>query len=358
MQTASITAGVVTQGPMPLPIPRGVASEALIAALAGQGATADVPQTTREALRQCKDILADGDLQVALFCMYELHYGGFTDVDENLEWDLEILAARALIEEALEAHLREIVELPTLPRANAADISETLFAMAANQSGPSVSRFVAHEADRAQLREFLAHRSIFTLKEADPQSFAIPRLTGKAKAALVEIMADEYGEGRPQRMHSAIFTRTMTAAGLDPSFGAYVDAVPAVTLASVNIMSLFSLRRRLRGAIIGHTACYEMTSTQPNRLYGHGFKRNGFDEDARWYFDEHVEADAVHEQIASHDMAGSLGEASPELVEDIIFGAATCGTLDAIVGEHIIGAWSSGESSLVAELKPVPAPVA
>src|SRR3712207_8445227 len=47
---------------------------------------------------------------------------------------------------------------------------------------------------------FRSQRSIYTLKEADPHSWAIPRLTGRAKAALVEIQSDEYGEGRPGRI--------------------------------------------------------------------------------------------------------------------------------------------------------------
>ena len=44
------------------------------------------------------------------------------------------------------------------------------------------------------------------------------------------------------------------------------------------------------------------------------------DADVALYFDEHVEADAVHEQIAGRDLAGGLAEASPELVPDIVFG--------------------------------------
>lgn len=42
------------------------------------------------------------------------------------------------------------------------------------------------------------HRSAYQLKEADPHSFALPRVpAGRAKAAFVEIQADEYGGGVP-----------------------------------------------------------------------------------------------------------------------------------------------------------------
>src|SRR5690349_24653236 len=100
----------------------------------------------------------------------------------------------------------------------------------------------------------------------------------------------------------------MRAAGLDDTYGAYVDDLPAVTLASLNMMSMFGLNRRLLGAIVGHLAAFEMTSSIPNRLYGDGMRRLGFGEDVTDYFEEHVEADAVHEQIAGRDLTGSLVE--------------------------------------------------
>ena len=138
----------------------------------------------------------------------------------------------------------------------------------------------------------------------------------------------------------------MRGAGLDAEYGAYLERVPAITLASVNLMSLFGLHRRWRGATAGHLAAFEMTSSLPNRLYGDGFRRHGFDASTTWYFDEHVEADAVHEQIAGRDLAGALAEQEPELVHDILFGAAACLWVDELVGAHLLGAWQAGATSL------------
>jgi hypothetical protein len=138
----------------------------------------------------------------------------------------------------------------------------------------------------------------------------------------------------------------MRGAGLDDSYGAYVDDVPAVTLASLNAMSMFGLNRRLVGAIVGHLAAFEMTSSIPNRFYAEGLRRAGYGPDVTEYFDEHVEADAVHEQIAGRDLAGALAEDRPELVADIVFGAAVCLEVDGRVGAHILDAWADGRSSL------------
>jgi hypothetical protein len=118
------------------------------------------------------------------------------------------------------------------------------------------------------------------------------------------------------------------------------------------MMTMFGLHRRLRGAIVGHLAAFEMTSSIPNKFYGDGFRRLGFGEDATWYFDEHVEADAVHEQIAGRDLAGGLVEAEPDLLDDVLFGAAACLAVDGWAAEHMLEAWAAGETSLLRRLPP------
>jgi hypothetical protein len=298
------------------------------------------------ALRSCKDVLRDEDLQLTLFLLYSLHYGGVLDVDDRWEWHPATNAARLTLESAFEAQLRQLVPMPELPVPEAEAVAAALFELTSAESGPSLSKFVASKATIEQLTEFLVQRSIYTLKEADPHSWAIPRLSGRAKAAMVEIQADEYGGGRPDRMHAVIFSGTMRGLGLDDRYGRYIDNVPALTLASVNMMSMFGLNRRLRGAISGHLAAFEMTSSIPNGLYARGFRRNGFGEDVTWYFDEHVEADAVHEQIAGRDLAGGLAESDPQLLADIMFGAAACLAVDGWAGEQMLEAWMRGESSL------------
>ncbi len=330
---------------------RGPLSDLLITAVQHAPGDADtmldsLAAVVDDALARTTDILRDEDLQLALFVLYGLHYGGVVDSDDAWEWHPVLISARSRIERAFETALRGTVPTPELPAADGESVAAALFELTKPDTGPSLSRYVARKATVEQLRELLVQRSIYTLKEADPHSWAIPRLTGRAKAALVEIQADEYGGGRPERMHSAIFARTMRGLGLDDSYGVYVDNAPAITLASVNMMSMFGLNRRLRGAIAGHLAAFEMTSSVPNRFYGNGFRRLGFDGDVTWYFDEHVEADAVHEQIAGRDLAGALAEDEPELLADIIFGASACLAVDGWAGQHILDAWSAGTSSL------------
>jgi Iron-containing redox enzyme len=233
-------------------------------------------------------------------------------------------------------------ELDPTPRS----IGEELARLVREDQGPPLSRYMQTQAPLEEYLEHVIHRSAYQLKEADPHSWVVPRLSGPPKAALMEVQSDEYGGGRPERMHSVLFANTMRALGLDDGYGAYLEQLPGITLATVNLMSLFGLHRRLRGALVGHLAVFEMTSSTPNRRYGDGLRRLGFGPDATYFYDEHVEADAVHESIATWDLADSLAVIEPELAPDILFGARALLALEARWGAHLLGCWSRGETSL------------
>src|SRR3978361_59770 len=133
---------------------------------------------------------------------------------------------------------------------------------------------------------------------------------------------------------------------LDTGYGALWDDAPAVAFTSVNTMSLFGLHRSSRGACLGHLAAVEMTSSEPSRRYSAGLRRLGFGDGTAVFYDEHVEADAVHEQIAAVDMCGSLGTEEPELAPDVLFGAQCSLALDGLTAVHLLGAWEAGQSGL------------
>ena len=86
---------------MHLPRPRGPLSAAVIADLAGEPSESlldvQVPGT---------DVLTDGDFQLALWTLYELHYRGFDEVPDDREWDPELIALRGRLEAAFEEALR------------------------------------------------------------------------------------------------------------------------------------------------------------------------------------------------------------------------------------------------------------
>ncbi len=332
------------------PQPRGELSEALLAALARPVHPLSAPR-----LQTPGDPLADEDLQLSLYCCYELHYRGLPGVADGWEWEPSLLALRRDLEACFESALSAAVPRPPLP-AGPEEMDLALRAIAEADEAPSVSRYIDRHATLEQVLEFLAHRSAYQLKEADPHSWALPRLSGGPKGALVQIQADEYGNGDPERLHAKLFADTMDELGLDTAYGAYIDHLPGVTLATVNLMSFFGLHRRWRGAIVGHLALFEMESSVPNRRYAKGLRRLGFDsERATEFFDEHVTADAIHEAVAAVDLAGGLARQQPELTGDILWGAATLVALDGRWAQRMLGAWENGLSSLRIPLTPAPA---
>ena len=338
---------------MRLPDPRGETSAALVDLLREHaGVDGHAGRLIAAAERAgSRDPLTDEDFQLTLTVMYELHYRGFDDVDDDWEWNPGVLQARSALEAAFERAVRERVRaLPDVAEPGGVEPEEVpgaLFELTGDGKRPALASYLARHGTVQHYREMLQHRSVYHLKEADPHTWTIPRLAGRAKAAMVEVQADEYGGGRAERMHATLFATTLRELGLDDEYGAYLDVVPATTLATGNLISLFGLHRRLRGAAVGHLAAFEMTSCQPNRLYGNGLRRLGFGPAATRFFDEHVEADAVHEQIAAHDLAGDLVRVEPSLTDDVLLGAAACLLVDGAAGKHLLESWCAGRSSLL-----------
>ena len=333
---------------VPAPQPRGRLSAQLLDVLSRPPVA--VPRLAAEAralAASSSDVLRDDDLQLSLMVLHELHHQGWPGVDDRWEWHPDLVALAAEIERPTELALRELAAdwLPDVTP-SPEQVPAALAELTRRDVGPSLSKHLARSGTRDQYAELLVHRSVYHLKEADPHTWAIPRLFGRAKVALVEIQADEYGGGRPEWMHAELFADVMRGLGLDARYGRYLDDVPAVTLGWANTMTLFGLHRRLVGAAVGHLAALEMTSSTAMRRYGNGLRRLGYDEATTRFYDEHVEADAVHEQIAAHDLAGQLALSRPELVEDILFGAAAALAIDVVMTEHLMSCWEQGVSSL------------
>ncbi|WP_017237566.1 iron-containing redox enzyme family protein [Streptomyces sp. SS] len=317
-----------------LPEARGTVSDAVRSRLrAGPGRLPDESEIAR-----CS---AYGeDLHLSLYLCYELHYQGFAGVPETLEWDPDLLRVRALLEHRFENALRhDCRDAPPVDEA----LSELLIEPV---DGTGVSRFLLARGESWPVREYAALRSVHQLREADPHLWVVPRLRGRAKAAMVAVEYDEYGCGRAERMHSRLYADLMTDLDLDPSYGRYVDAAGAETLAATNLMTLFGLHRRLRGALVGHFAVLETTSPPAASRLAEAMRRIGAGPAAARYYDEHVEADAVHEQLVRRDVVGGLLDDEPELAPEVAFGiAATCLVEDRLA-RHVTDAWSRGESAL------------
>ena len=329
--------------PPPLPHARGPVSAAVLAALRDEPPLRADPADA--------DPYGD-DLQLALYCCYELHYRGFAGVPDDREWAPGLLALRREVERVFEAALRADV-----PRGDgtAEGVVRELDALLVEPiEGRGLSWHLRRDGALWQLREYVVHRSLYHLKEADPQAWVIARLDGPAKAALVSIEHDEYGAGDPDRMHARLFADMMAALGLSTAYGNYLDVVPAATLAEVNFMSLCGLHRRLRGALVGQFATVELTSPPGSDRLVRAMRRLRCPERAIAFYDEHVEADAVHEQVVRHGVIAPLLDGEPHLADDVLFGIRSSGFLGDRLADLLLDGWEHGRSTLRVPLPDAP----
>ncbi|MFD8913447.1 iron-containing redox enzyme family protein [Streptomyces sp. NPDC059575] len=318
--------------PPPLPTARGPLSAAVVDALR-DGTEPDVSALP--------DPYGD-DLQLALYTLYELHYQGFADVPEHLEWDTGLLALRARLEARFLDALRADVPLGADDTPEA--VLDELQVEPVGEAG--ISHFLRDRGALGHAREYAAMRSLYHLKEADPHAWVIPRLRGRAKAAMVAVEYDEFGAGRADEIHAQLFADLMADLGLDTAYGTYLDAAPAEALATVNLMSLFGLHRSLRGALVGHFATVEVTSSPASRRLAQALERIGAGPAAVRFYTEHVEADAVHEQVVRHDVVAGLLEHEPQLADDVVFGVRATTYLEDRLAERLLSAWRAGATAL------------
>jgi Iron-containing redox enzyme len=287
------------------------------------------------------------DLQLALYVCYELHYRGFAGVDPRWEWDAGLLHLRSRLEDVFLAAVRQLVG-----DVDPDDTAEAEMDRLAREpvDGDGLSYFVRDTANWEQVCEYFVHRSIYHLKEGDPHAFVIPRLIGQAKASFVAVEFDEYGAGRGARVHQRLFADLLAAAGLESGYLDYFEYVPAQALAAVNLMSLFGLHREWRGAAVGHFAATEITSPPGSRRIAQGLRRLGAPAACTAFYDEHVEADAVHEQVVRTGVVADLVSREPALDTDVVFGIRAMAAVEDQLADHLMQSWKAGMSSL---LKPL-----
>jgi len=305
------------------------------------------------------DPLIDDDLHLALYCCYELHYLGFGNVDAAWEWEPSLIAFRSVLESCfLAALIADVGDPNSVDFASlgtvadlGSEVEHRLHEIVGSGTGPSLSGFMESEGTLEEFREFAVHRSAYQLKEADPHTWAIPRLSGAAKAALVLIQSDEYGNGDPAAVHAERFAVTMQSLGLDRTYGAYLGLIPGVTLATVNLVSLFGLHRRWRGALVGHLAVFEMASVVPMGRYATALRRLGLGSPAADFYDVHVEADELHQVVAARDLAANFARHEPECAGDVLFGARAIMATEQRFAAALLDAWTAGRTSLRAPLE-------
>jgi hypothetical protein len=287
----------------------------------------------------------EDDEQLALLVLQQLAYRRFAGVDPAWEEEPSLHALLLKLEARLEDRMRRSLSVPDVP---ADEVPEALQSMLASAAGPSLSTWMETRGTIDHLREFVVHRAAYQLQEADPHSFAIPRLApGACKTALLELQVDEYGGHEPTEAHAALFAATMRALGLEAR--ADLDALPAATLTTNTLLNRLGRSRRLVGACLGHLAVFEMTSVEPMARYAAAVRRlvpGQAGTDAARFYDVHVAADALHARLAIDRLVDGFVSDHPDEATEVLFGAAALLAVEGAFTAHLLSCWEAGSTSL------------
>ena len=122
----------------------------------------------------------------------------------------------------------------------------------------------------------------------------------------------------------------------------YPNHVPADALAVVNLMSLFGLHRELRGAAIGHFASTEITSSPGSGRLVEALEPMGAPESCIGFDREHVEADAVHEQVVGPTWSVIWSHGNRFWIAMWVFGIRGRDLIEDRLATHLMERWTTG----------------
>ncbi len=281
----------------------------------------------------------DHDLQLGLYVLNELHYGGWADVSDDFEWNADVTALRFELSNRFEQLLRHA--LPGV-HSDPRDEAHRLLGV----DGLSVSRHLRDVGTLEQVRESMILRTPYQSKEADPHTFAMPRFDGPTKRVFTEIQSGEYGVGH-RRSHAELFADALEGLGLDSTRNAHIDSCSGASLATSNLVTLGAMQRRLRGMVLGQLSLFEMDSVIPNQAMVDCCDRLGLDAAVRPFFHIHVMADTEHQQMVEAAFLTEYPLIEPDQVDNMLLAMRAQSLIDHTIAADTVPTWQQHRSALV-----------
>ena len=328
---------VIADWPL-LPWPRGPLSATVVSALQRQpGTLGATPPLTN------LDALGDDDFQLALYLCYEMNYRGLA----KAEWECDpgLLDFRTELERIFVQRLRDEIGHATvrLPQEAVAALEE----LVSDAASSSLAMYLCDSGTIDQFREFCVHRSAHQQRTLDTETYVPLRRVEENEVAKGMIQFDEWGTVDAGRVRANFLAAAMTALGLDPSYGSYVEILPGVTLATANLATMFALHPHWRAALVGQLAVAELTSMESMERYRRALFRFGLGPVGRRFIESDVIVDSRRPLLARSQVVTGLLGAGPQLGADLQFGAAAAMMLEQRFGDHLLDSWTECRSSLV-----------
>jgi hypothetical protein len=267
------------------------------------------------------------------------------------EHDLTLAAVRLELERGFEAQLaREAVvpgDMPEDPEAFAGWLEELALERPLPFDGPSMGAYHREHTTLDQLREIVAQRSLFFLKEPDPWTMVIPSLHGRAKAGLIDLILDEYGWGRFDQMHSTVYEVLMGKLGLETGYDHYFDRTSWQALAGQNFQAMYARHRRMCRRMYGYVFLVEAGSPSSMKDYLAAYARAGIDDpEVLTFYELHIDADEGHSDVALNEVVMPVVREEPDARAEIARGVVEGRWVHELFSRHLHACFSAGRSSL------------
>ena len=110
--------------------------------------------------------------------------------------------------------------------------------------------------------------------------------------------------------------------------------------------SVQAFKDAFKAAAVGQFAVIELTSSPGSARLVRAARRLGCGPATEYFYAEHVEADAVHEQVLRREVLAPMLADEPHLAGDIVFGIQASQLLGGRFADEVLDAWAAGRSSL------------
>jgi hypothetical protein len=297
-----------------MPWARGPLSAAVINTM--EGGTGSSRATLRI---DVVDALIDDDFQLALYLCYQDHLRDSRGADrQSGSSGSRLDGFRSLLESSFEHRLRD--EVGRRKGYGGWDTTEALEDVIASSTTTWLSQHFEHGGSLDQFRELCIHQSVSPWCGEESHDVSHQRRTPQVRGALFPAESGEVGASNARRVPDAAFSNTLSALGLHPSRGSYVEVLPGTTLAAANLRTMFRLHPKWEAASVGHSSlCVAMNETVMASL-SRAAASWGTEEEGRRFFEDAASFARDGRANVARRRQAVLAQ-NPATRSDVLFGA-------------------------------------
>jgi len=255
----------------------------LAAALRGDGSALDALAGAEPADRR--------DAVLTLLAVNDLHLAPIDELDgaERFQHHPALVALKVRLDDRFLADLqaRDAAACWSLPD----DAVKAMRAVGASGLVPDVYRWLAEEADPAEIVEFLAYEGGPDGGFDDLVAACQIGLTGSAKVELAQNYWDEMGNGDLDLVHTALHEKLARALDLPVLT---LEEQPLEGLERAALASVLATNRRLQPEMVGALGLLELQAGPRCRRVVTALERIGAPDDALHFYVEHATVDPRH----------------------------------------------------------------